>query len=181
MIRLLQTNRTDYKMAKLSKIVLHWSAGTNEASTTDYQHYHYIITGEGLVIQGQYAPEDNINCNDNKYARHCGGGNTGAIGVAFCGCYVPNGVNVKDTKYPLTRVQLERGFKLCAELCKKYNIPIDKTHVFTHYEFGQANPKTSSAGKIDITYMHPFPWICKNDVAPFIRSKIKWYYSNLIS
>jgi hypothetical protein len=87
-------------------------------------------------------------------------------------------VNVKDTKYPLTRIQLERGFKLVADLCKKYNIPVDKQHVFTHYEFGLKHPNTSSKGKIDITYMHPFPSETKDTCGSFIRSKIKWYYQN---
>lgn len=163
----------------LNKITIHWSAGRNIPNAEELKHYHYMIDSNGLVYKGQYAPEDNINCNDGKYAQHCGGGNTNNIGVAFCGCWVPKGIAVKNTQFPLTRVQLERGFKLCAELCKKYNIPIDKQHVFTHYEFGLAHPKTSSAGKIDITYMHPFPAENKNTCGSFIRSKIKWYYNNL--
>jgi hypothetical protein len=159
----------------LNKITIHWSAGRNIPNAEELKHYHYMIDSNGLVYKGQYAPEDNINVNDGKYAQHCGGGNTNNIGVAFCGCWVPKGIAVKNTQFPLTRVQLERGFKLCAELCNKYNIPIDKQHVFTHYEFGLAHPKTSSAGKIDITYMHPFPAENKNTCGDFIRAKIKWY------
>lgn len=159
----------------LNKITLHWTAGRSIPNAEEMKHYHYLIDNNGLLYKGFYAPEDNLNCTDGKYAQHCGGGNTNNIGVAFCGCYVPKGVNVKDTKFPLTRAQLERGFKLCAELCKKYNIPVDKQHVFTHYEFGLAHPKTSSAGKIDITYMHPFPGENKNTCGDFIRAKIKWY------
>jgi len=161
----------------LNKITIHWSAGRNIPNTEELKHYHYMIDSNGLVYKGQYAPEDNINVNDGKYAQHCGGGNTNNIGVAFCGCWVPKGITVKNTQFPLTRVQLERGFKLCAELCNKYNIPIDKQHVFTHYEFGLAHPKTSSAGKIDIIYMHPFPAENKNTCGDFIRNKIKWYFS----
>jgi len=161
----------------LNKITIHWTAGRNIPNAEEMKHYHYLIDSNGLLYKGFYAPEDNLNCADGKYAQHCGGGNTNNIGVAFCGCYVPKGVNVKDTKYPLSRKQLEKGFELCADLCKKYNIPIDKTHVFTHYEFGLAHPKTSSAGKIDITFMHPFPAENKNTCGDFIRSKIKWYYA----
>ena len=162
----------------LNKITLHWTASSNNPSEHELNCYHFLINSDGLVFKGKYAPEDNINVNDGKYAQHCGGGNTGNIGIALCGCYVPKGVNVKDTKYPLTRVQLERGFRLCAELCKKYNIPIDKQHVFTHYEFGLSHPNTSSAGKIDITYMHPFPLENKNTCGNFIRNKVKWYYEH---
>ena len=45
----------------------------------------------------------------------------------------------------------------------------------THYEFGLKNPKTTSAGKIDIIYLPPYPWVSKDEVGSFIRSKIKWY------
>ena len=125
------------------KITLHWSGGRSTPCAEDLKHYHFLIDKDGLLYKGLYCPEDNINCNDGKYAAHCGGGNTNNIGIAFCGCYVPKGIPVKNTQFPLTRQQLERGFKLCADLCKRYNIPIDKTHVFTHYEFGLKNPKTS--------------------------------------
>lgn len=161
----------------LNKITIHWTAGRNTPCAEDLKHYHILIDSKGLVYKGIYCPEDNIDCYDGKYAQHCGGGNTNNIGVAFCGCYVPNGIPVKNTEFPLTRVQLERGFKLAAELCKKYNISIDKNHVFTHYEFGLKHPNTSSAGKIDITYLHPFPAENKDSIGNFIRSKIKWYYS----
>lgn len=165
-------------MACLNKITLHWTAGSNIPCAEDMKHYHFMIDSNGLLYKGLYSPEDNINVNDGKYAQHCGGGNTGNIGVAFCGCYVPKGIPLKNTQYPLTRVQLERGFNLCAKLCKDYNIPIDKQHVFTHYEFGLSHPNTSSAGKIDITYMHPFPAENNQTCGDFIRNKIKWYYTH---
>lgn len=160
------------------KITLHWTAGRNIPCADDLKHYHFLVDADGLCYKGLYSPEDNFNCNDGKYAAHCGGGNTNNIGIAFCGCYVPRGVPVKNSQFPLTRTQLERGFKLCAELCKKYSIPIDKAHVFTHYEFGVLHPNTSSAGKIDITYMHPFPAENKTTCGDFIRNKIRWYYNN---
>lgn len=159
----------------LNKITLHWSGSRNIPNATDMEHYHFLIDNHGLLYKGKYEPEDNINCQDGKYAQHCGGGNTGNIGVAFCGCYVPKGVSVKDTQFPLTQVQLERGFKLCADLCKKYKIPINKDHVFTHYEFGLAHPQTSSAGKIDITYLHSNPTISKDTIGSYMRGKILWY------
>lgn len=163
----------------LNKITLHWTAGGNIPNEKEMRCYHYLIDTKGLVYKGIYAPEDNINCKDGKYAAHTGGGNTGNIGVSFCGCYIPKGTPVRNSKYPLTRIQVERGFKLVAEIAKKYNIPIDKEHVFTHYEFGLAHPKTESAGKIDIIYMAPFPDISAKDCGDFIRNKIKWYYTRL--
>lgn len=60
---------------------------------------------------------------------------------------------------------------------KKYDLDITPQTVMTHYEFGLKNPKTSSAGKIDIIYLPPYPWVSKDEVGSFIRSKIKWYKS----
>lgn len=163
----------------MNRIILHWTAGTNQPCSTDYEHYHYLINKDGVIIKGKYAPEDNLNCNDGKYAQHCGGGNTGSIGISMCGMYVPKNTDIKDTKFPLTKVQCEAAFKLIAELCKKYNIKITPQTVLTHYEFGQAHPKTSSYGKIDIIYLHAYPDITKNEMGNFIRSKVRWYFGKL--
>lgn len=163
----------------MNRIILHWTAGTNQPCSTDYEHYHYLINKDGVIIKGKFAPEDNLNCNDGKYAQHCGGGNTGSIGISMCGMYVPKNTDIKDTKFPLTKIQCEAAFKLIAELCKKYNIKITPQTVLTHYEFGQAHPKTSSYGKIDIIYLHAYPDITKNEMGNFIRSKVRWYFGKL--
>ena len=97
----------------------------------------------------------------------------------MCGMYVPKNTDIKDTKFPLTKIQCEAAFKLIAELCKKYNIKITPQTVLTHYEFGQAHPKTSSYGKIDIIYLHAYPDITKNEMGNFIRSKVRWYFGKL--
>lgn len=137
-----------------------------------------MITGDGLIVKGKYKPEDNENCQDGKYAQHCGGGNTGAIGVAYCGMVGFKNVN-NPGKYPLTAKQVEAGFKLCAELCKKYNIPIN--NVMTHYEFGKLHPKTTSAGKIDIIHLPSYPDVSATEMGTFIRKKIHWYYTKIFS
>ncbi len=162
----------------MKKVVIHWTAGANQPNNTDYEHYHYLVNKDGIVIAGKYTPEDNENCNDGKYAQHCGGGNTGAIGVSMCGMY---GFKDKNNvgEYPLTKKQCEATFKLVAELCKKYNIAITNKTVLTHYEFGQSHRNTSSYGKIDIVYMPPYPEIEKNKVGDFIRNKVRWYFERL--
>lgn len=159
----------------MKRIIIHWTAGTNKPCGEDFKHYHYLITGAGEVRSGEFKPEDNENCSDEKYAVHTGGGNTGSIGVAMCGMYVPKGVSIKRTEYPLTKKQCERMFKLCAELCKKYNIPITPDTVMTHYEFGKKHPKTTSYGKIDITFLHPWENLTAAQIGDFIRNKVLWY------
>lgn len=159
----------------MKRIIIHWTGGTNKPSATDIEHYHFIIDGEGALLNGKFKPSDNENCKDGKYAQHCGGGNTGAIGVAMCGMYVPNNIPIKNTKYPLTKIQCERCFKLIAELSKQYNIPITPQNVMTHYEFGLKHPETSSRGKIDIIWLPPYGQMTVGEIGKFIRSKIRWY------
>lgn len=162
----------------MKRLICHWTAGTYQPNNTDFEHYHYLINGDGLTIEGKYKPEDNLNCNDGKYAAHTGGGNTGSIGVAMCGMLgYKNRSNIGD--YPLTAVQCEAFFKKCAQLCKMYNIPITNETVMTHYEFGRKYWKTSSNGKIDITFLPPFPQITQDKAGDFIRQKISWYYQRI--
>ena len=154
------------------------TAGTYQPNTTDLEHYHFLIDGEGKKHNGKYKPENNENCNDGKYAAHTGGGNTGAIGVSMCA--MAGFKSASDCgRYPITPVQLEACFKLCAELCRKYNIPVE--NVWTHYEFGINHPDTTSHGKIDIIYLPPYPDIEKDKIGDFIRAKVRYYYLKINS
>lgn len=165
-------------MSGLKKITVHWDAGhvmpTKEALARESVFYHFLVDGLGEIHNGRFKPEDNLNCNDGKYAAHCGGGNTGNLGVAFCG--MCDFISVKNPGTELlTKDQCEAGFKLIAQLCKENNLPVTPDTVFTHYEFGQKHPETTSYGKIDITYLPPYPHVAAKDVGDFIRSKVRWY------
>lgn len=163
----------------MKRIIIHWTGGSYNINKKILDSYHYAVNNKGEIIPCNHRPEDNENCNDGCYAAHCGGGNTGSIGVSMLGMYYLSHQKPKDSQYPLTGVQVEKCFKLCAELCKKYGIKITPDTVMTHYEFGVKNPKTSSAGKPDIIYLAPYPQIKADDVGTFIRTKIKWYYNRL--
>lgn len=162
----------------VKRIIIHWSAGRYYPSEFEKNYYHYLVDADGKVYSGFYTPEDNDNCYDGEYAAHTGGGNTGSIGVCMCGMYgFKSSANAGD--YPITKVQFEACMKFCAELCAKYNIQPSPNTVLTHYEFGKANPKTTSAGKIDIIWLPPYPWVAQNEVGSFIRSKVRWYKERL--
>lgn len=162
----------------MNKIIIHWTAGAYTPNSTDLSHYHYLIDKNGRINCGIFRPEDNENCNDGKYAQHTGGGNTGAIGVALCGMYGFSSAT-KLGCYPLTKIQCEALFSFVAKLSKKYKIKIDNNHIMTHYEFGLKNPKTTSAGKIDIIYLPPYPQIKQQKIGDFIRSKVLWYSTKI--
>ena len=150
-------------------VILHWTGGNYTPCSTDLLHYHYIIDSEGNVHLGDYRVEDNLNCTDGKYAKHCGGGNTGRIGIAIC-C-------MKDKATPPTRVQVESMCNLAAQLC--FSFGLTPKDCITHAEFGQKNRKTSSYGKIDINSL---PYARVSGIAKtgeYLRNKIQWYYDKV--
>ena len=159
-----------------NKITFHHTAGIYTPNTHEKHCYHYLIDKNGRIYKGDFSIADNYDCTDGKYAAHCGGGNTKNIGIAFCGNFRFS-EKTKKTNYPLTRPQLEAGFKLAAELCKKYGITISPETVFTHYEFDQRKKKPE--GKIDIVYMPSFSHVPPAEVGDFIRNKVKWYLNHI--
>ncbi len=158
----------------MKRIIIHWSAGVYYPTEFEKKHYHFLIDKDGNVHNGTFKPEDNAFCKVGEYAAHTGGGNTGSIGVAFCAMA---GFKNKNSvgNYPILKKQFESAMEFCAKLCKKYKIDVTVQTVMTHYEFGVKNPKTTSAGKIDIIYLPPYPWVAQEEIGSFIRSKIKWY------
>ena len=158
-------------MGSIKGIICHWTGGVYNPNAVDMEHYHFLIDGDGRVIKGKYSPQDNLNCKDGKYAAHCGGGNTGRIGIALCGMYS------KD--YPIKRKQLEAMCKKVAELCKTYGLAINSNSVLTHSEFGHKNPHTSSFGKVDIDKLPCVALYDRQSCGNWIRNKVNWYRSNM--
>ncbi len=161
----------------MKRIIIHWTAGTGQPNKTDLEHYHFLVNKDGIIIKGNYIPEDNENCQDGKYAQHTGKGNTGSIGISMCGMCGFSETRFNSTKYPLTTVQCEACWLKVAQLCVQYNIPITPTTVLTHYEFNKQN--NIKTGKIDIIYLPPYPYVKKENIGDFIRNKILWYFKRL--
>lgn len=163
----------------MKRIIYHWTAGSYNPNTTDLLHYHYVIDNEGVIHQGVYAIEDNENCLDGVYASHTGGGNTGSIGIAFAGMYGYSSP-LKIGNYPLTQKQLEAGWKLGAILVRDYELDITNPETIqTHYGFGIRHPKSTSSGKIDITFLPSMPSIEKEDIENVFRNKVRWYMDKI--
>lgn len=166
----------------MRRIVIHWTAGIYTPNSIEKEHYHYLIgyepsqrtpKGKAKVYEGIYKPEDNFSCR-TRYAAHTAGGNTSSIGVAICGMLgFVDMHHIGD--YPIKPVQAEACYDLCAKLCRKYNIPVQKNTVLTHYEFGRQHPYTKSKGKPDIMYLAPNPSLCANEIGDYMRAKIQYY------
>ncbi len=167
-------------MTSLTKITIHWTAGRNTPTINELDHYHFLIDSAGICWNGKHKPEDNLNCKDGNYAAHTGGGNTGNIGVAMCG--MEDYKNPNDIgRYPINAYQFESCMQKVAELCSAYGIDVTPQTVFTHYEFGLRNPKSTSAGKPDVNFIPPYPWVNPEECGSFIRSKVKWYLNRIKS
>ncbi len=158
----------------MKRIIIHWTAGRYYPTDYEKEHYHFLVDKNGIVHSGKFKPEDNEICRPAKYAAHTGGGNTGSIGVAICAMEGFKNQN-HIGNYPILKKQFESTMEFCAKLAGKYKIEITPQTVMTHYEFGLKNPRTTSAGKIDIVFIPPYSWVTTNEVGSFIRSKVKWY------
>ena len=166
-------------MTTRRRIILHWTAGLLYPNAVDLKHYHFLVDGDAVVHKGLCKVDDNDNCYDGRYAAHTGGGNTRSIGVAVCGMmgFVSK---TNPGSQLLTRKQVERMFRLCAELLKdEGHLSVTSVNLMTHYEFGKLHPETSSAGKIDITHLPPFPNLTPEDIGHFIRRKVSWYFERI--
>ncbi len=161
-------------MSVLNKICLHWTGGANFPCETDLKAYHFCVDKLGRIYQGKYFPEDNLNCKDGKYAKHCGGGNTGCIGISLCGMAGFNLANLQ-TNYPLFPLQLEAFCCLAGYLANKYGINVCEEKVFTHFEFDQKRTLDGREGKIDITHISYLPELGVSGVGDYLRGKIRWY------
>lgn len=159
-------------MVSFKMITIHHTGGTYTPNSVDLNAYHFLIDGDGKVHNGTHEPEDNLNCKDGNYARHCGGGNTGNIGIAICAMW-----SAKD--YPIKRIQIEAACKLAAELSVRYGIRITDRSVVTHAEFGKRNPHTTSYGKIDINNLPCVAVYGIENVGNWIRNKVQWYKERL--
>lgn len=162
----------------MERIIYHWTAGVYKPNMTDLLHYHYLIDKNGVVHHGIFSVDDNENCLDGVYAAHTGGGNTGSIGVAFCGMHgYKSPMDIGN--YPLTQKQLEKGWFLGASLVEMYDLdPTKPETIQTHYGFGLRNPRSTSAGKIDLTFLPSMPDVKKEDIETLFRNKVLWYVRN---
>lgn len=137
----------------MKRIILHWTAGSNTASSIDREHYHFIVNGDGAVVRGDHKVEDNLSTADGVYAAHTRGANTGAIGVAMAGMLGAEGPG-KLGKYPLTKKQWDACMALVKKLASQYKIPITPSTVLSHAE-AQSTLGIRQNGKVDIAFGIP--------------------------
>jgi peptidoglycan hydrolase-like protein with peptidoglycan-binding domain len=132
----------------MKRIICHWSEGNYKANSTDLEHYHILIEGDGTVRGGDYTILDNLSTSDGNYAAHTLGTNTGSIGVACCGMAGCQESPFKPGSQALKKSQWDVMVQVVAELCQFYGIPVTPTTVLGHGEV-QANLGIKQKGKWD--------------------------------
>lgn len=130
---------------------MHWSAGGHTVSQLDRDHYHFIIAGNGDVVAGKYAPEDNISTSGG-YAAHTLNCNTGSIGISLAAMAGAVESPFDPGSSPITAAQMDALPKLIKMLSEKYGIPITRHTVLSHAEV-QPTLGIKQRGKWDISWI----------------------------
>lgn len=138
----------------MDRIVIHWTAGTHRANATDRRHYHYIVEGDGTVVAGDHPPEANARgpLVSGRYAAHTASLNTGSVGVALAAMHGARERPFDPGRHPITQAQIEALARLCADLCRRYDIPVTRRTVLTHAEV-QPTLGVRQVAKWDVTWL----------------------------
>lgn len=140
--------------AHMLRIVVHWTAGTNNASADDRAHYHLLLEGDAELVRGTKSILDNLSTTDGVYAAHTLNCNTQSIGLSLCGMRGAVESPFKAGTAPITRVQWDALPRVLADLCRRYGIPVTPQTVLSHAEV-QATLGIKQKGKWDIARL-PF-------------------------
>lgn len=139
---------------KMERIIVHWTAGQNDASAFDREHYHLLIEGGGAIVRG--IPSIALNSGGVKpgYAAHTLNCNSGSIGVSLCGMAGAVESPFHPGIAPITAAQWAALAPALAQLCRRYGIAITPQTVLTHAEV-QTNLGIAQRSKWDIAAL-PF-------------------------
>ncbi|MCP2727690.1 monofunctional biosynthetic peptidoglycan transglycosylase [Limnofasciculus baicalensis] len=164
----------------MKRVILHWTAGGYKASVIDKSHYHILIEDDGKLVKGTHSIKDNVSTEDNVYAAHTKGLNTGSIGISVCCMAEAIETPFEAGYFPMTKIQWDKMAQVVAELCYFYNIPVTPETVLGHGEV-EAILGIPQTGKWDPMIL---PWnsdLSKTEVGKEFRDLVKQKISALSS
>lgn len=138
-------------LARMRRIIVHWTAGAHVPSMFDLEHYHLLIEGSGVLVRG--GPSIALNDAGGVkpgYAAHTLNCNTGSIGVSLCCMAGAVEGPFSAGSAPLTKAQWEMLPRVLARLCQRYDIPVTRQTVLSHAEV-QETLGIRQKGKWDIS------------------------------
>ncbi|CAM5577731.1 hypothetical protein MAUB1S_09722 [Mycolicibacterium aubagnense] len=137
-------------VAKMQRIIVHWTAGAYKASGLDRSHYHILIEDDGRLVRGTPSIALNQAPVRKGYAAHTLGCNSGSIGVSLCCMAGASESPFVPGIAPMKRAQWETLPRVLAELCRRYVIAVTPKTVLSHAEV-QGTLGIKQRGKWDIT------------------------------
>lgn len=136
----------------MKRIIWHHTGGGYEPSADDLRAYHFVITGEGEVVAGDFAPEANAGrLRPGNYAAHVGGLNTGSIGIAICCMRDGRWRNPRAATLFPRLGQVDALLRQTAALCEQYGIKPGPRSTLSHAEV-EYTLGVEQKGKWDFDY-----------------------------
>lgn len=129
----------DSNRVKIDRIVIHHNAGTSDENA---RRTWYVSTGIGTSAHYQVTPDKIWGCvGENFVAYHAGdyGMNQRSIGIEHLNSTGAPSWQIAEGTY-------QNSAKLIADICRRYNIPIDRQHIIGHREVSA----TQCPGGIDL-------------------------------
>lgn len=158
----------------MKRIIIHWTAGRYKPSKDDLSHYHFVVDGNGAVVNGRFPIEANRAPMGKAYAAHTLNCNSDSIGVAIAAMAGAQERPFSAGAAPIKQIQLDALVGLVAGLCKQYGIPITRETVLTHAEV-QPTLKIKQNGKWDITWLpHLSAPIDPIEAGDMIRGRVSY-------
>lgn len=136
--------------ARMSRVHVHWTAGTHKANAVDRRSYHVLIEGDGNLVRGDCSIAANQRGSGMKRASHTLNANTGAVGVSMCCMAGARERPFSPGRHPMTEAQWSRMVEVVSDLAHRYRIPVTPATVLTHAEV-HPNLNIRQRNKWDIT------------------------------
>jgi hypothetical protein len=136
----------------MKRIHVHWTAGNYTANSTDIDHYHILVQGNGTLARGNKSIAANAPGSGMTPASHTLNANTGAIGVSMCCMVGAVESPFSSGSAPMTQVQWNAMTDVVATLAKRYSIPVTRPTILTHAEV-QPTLQITQRNKWDITHL----------------------------
>lgn len=157
----------------MKRIIWHWTAGSHRASAEDRRAYHYIIEGDGSVVQGDHPVLANEGpLVPGRYAAHVKNLNTGSVGVSLAAMAGARERPFSAGKHPITQTQVDTLVPLLAMLCREYDIPVSPQTVLSHAEV-QATLGVPQDNKWDVTWLPGYDGVqSPRAIGDVIRAKV---------
>lgn len=131
---------------------MHWTGGQHAVSENNIEHYHEIVSGDGVRVLGKCCAEDNLDLTTNAFAAHTRNLNAGSVGLAMACMLGAVEAPFEIGDFGMTDRQLDVFCKMVAEYCLRYRIPVTEWTVLSHAEV-QPTLDVKQTGKWDITVL----------------------------